>query len=255
MSYLLASDQRDALRRHAPVAVGGFSIFVDMECRLLTCGHGFHGELLGHAVDPTFVRKIGPPTLVPSMQGTRIVSVATGNDHSLALSAEGEVYSWGNGEHGGLGHPDDLDRVAPSKIQTLSRFECIAAGANWTSAAIDESGHLFTWGSTFMIDYDYDSDDPDDPHDSQPSGLGYEVDEEEVQQTPRRVDAFSQHRVGGRRLRSRLHPGGDRRRRGLFFWLRSRGAARPLLVRKRGAAEADRSPRANGAAVRRRGRR
>ena len=56
------------------------------------------------AADPNIRRDIGPPTPVPSMQDRRIVSVATSDSHCLALTAEGEVYSWGEGYYGALGH-------------------------------------------------------------------------------------------------------------------------------------------------------
>jgi len=112
--YLLKRD--DALRREAPLAVGqNHSIFVDREGRLhLTCHRaaisaGNIGEpLLGHdwGSDDAPFSMHAPPTLAPSMQDKRIVSVATGGAHCLALSAQGEVYSWGAGAHGALGHAD-----------------------------------------------------------------------------------------------------------------------------------------------------
>jgi len=208
--YLLASDRRDELRRLAPLAVGfTHSIFIDSEGRLLTCGREDVGELilghavdpeallLGHAVDPEAdpdaIRATGLPTLMPSMQDRRIVSVASSGVHCLALSAEGEVYSWGRGDFGVLGHPDQRARGVPSRIESLSRIECIAAGPHWTSAAVDGTGDIYTWGCAFVA--------------SQwglqlgPTGLGYEVDpERECQPTPRRVDSLSQSRVVGAAL-------------------------------------------------------
>jgi len=194
--YLFASDRRDTLRRQAPLAVGfahrcRFSSFVDREGHLPTCGlDGGGAFLLGHPLagpeaDPDNFRKIGLPMLVPSMQGTRIVSVATGICHCLALSTVGEVYSRGGSISGELGHLDQGVREMPSRIESLSRIEHIAAGPYYTSAAIDETGNLHTWGRAFT------DEDPD-------SVLGYEVDPETLcQLTPRGVDALSQHRVVG----------------------------------------------------------
>jgi len=195
--YLLACYRRDALRRQAPLAVGSmstecrFSTFVDREDRLLTCGRGMGRELLlGHALLPeanpyTFC-EIGVPMLVPSMQGTRIVSVATGCCHCLALSTVGEVYSWGRNDDGVLGHLDqDVTRDMPSRIGLLSCIEHIAAGRSNVSAVIDETGNLYTWGRAFT-DFGQDN------------GLGYEVDPQaDCQPSPKRVDALVQHRVVG----------------------------------------------------------
>ena len=90
--YLLKRVLRDAMRREAPLAAGAeFSVFVDTEGRLLTCG-GAGGQ---HPINPTASpdppRPIALPTLVPSMEGRRIVSVAAGAHHCLALSCQGEV--------------------------------------------------------------------------------------------------------------------------------------------------------------------
>jgi len=194
--YLLKRALRDALRREAPLAAGdGFSLFLDAEGRLLSCGSNIGAQgphlLLGHGwgtdINPAVPRSIGPPTLVPSMQGRRIVSVAAGEHHCLALSCEGEVYSWGDGGYGSLGHAARGARAVPSRIESLSHIESIAAGPHWTSAAVDEVGRLFTWGrATSFIDRSF------------PSGLGYALDlQAESQLTPKRVDALSQERAVG----------------------------------------------------------
>jgi len=147
--YLLKRVLRDAMRREAPLAVGGdFSLVADVEGRLLTCGtESGHELLLGHAMDPAAgpddSRVICLPTPVPSMQDRRIVSVVASGEHCLALSTEGEVYSWGDGTDGSLGHADGGARAVPSRIESLSQIESIAA-ANRRSAAVDEVGRLFT---------------------------------------------------------------------------------------------------------------
>jgi len=240
--YLLKREFRDARRRLAPLAAGMlYSVFVDTNGRLLTCGQaGGHGGALGH----TGVDAIGPPTLVPSMLDRRIVSVASNISHCLALSAEGEVFSWGAGDQGALGHGDENHRAVPSRIESLQRIESIMAG-NGRSAAVDERGHLFTCGLARTIPGE----------EAWPTGLGYAVDLQTVaadSEEGRRALAASR---GGRRPREFLHPGRDRRRRRLFLRVRHAWRARPRLVEQRDAATADRCPDANGAAVRRRGRR
>jgi len=151
------------------------------------------GELvLGHAVDPDADpdddRVIGPPTLVPSMQDRRIVSVAASQCHCLALSCEGEVYSWGGGDFGSLGHADSGARAVPSRIESLSHVESIAVGFS-TSAAVDADGRLFTWGPATA---------PTPSGETMPSGLGYAHDSQtEAQLTPKWVEALSEDRVVG----------------------------------------------------------
>jgi len=191
--YLLKRDFYDALRREAPLAVGDYhSHFVDKEGRLhLTClrdeikAGGVGEPLLGHdwGSDAGASTVSVPPTLLPSIHDTRIVSVASGDRHCLALSAVGEVYSWGNGLYGVLGHADGSARVGPRRIEALEGVENIAAGM-CTSAAVDNRGRLFTWGRGASG--------------GTPTGLGYELDPAtECQLTPKRVNALSEDRVMG----------------------------------------------------------
>jgi len=87
VAYLLKRDFYDALRRHAPLAVASrHSLFVDTESRLhLACPRaainaGGVGEpLLGHESGSASGNSNVPvpPTLAPSTQDKRIVSVAT----------------------------------------------------------------------------------------------------------------------------------------------------------------------------------
>ena len=204
VACLLKRDCRDAQMRQVPLAVGlEHSIFVDKGGRLLTCGSDCgSAPALGHAADPAadpnVRRKIGPPTPVPSMQERRIVSVATSDVHCLALSADGEVYSWGSGDDASLGHGDNNAKAEPTRIELLSRIERIAAGPNWTSATVDEDGRLFTWGRARFEEEEEEEDGELEVIIKGPSGLGYELDAEaEYQATPKRVDALSQERVVG----------------------------------------------------------
>jgi hypothetical protein len=198
--YLLKRDFHDALRRQASLAVGetnpgarAHSHFVDrLGCLNLACSHdeikaGLVGEpLLGHECGLAASYSVSvPPTPVPSMQHTRIVSVTTGNRHCLALSDEGEIYSWGDGTHGALGHADGSASAGPKRIETLARAESIAAG-RITSAVVDDRGRLFTWGRAKRV------------YETGPTGLGFELGPAtECQLTPKRVDVLSDDRVVG----------------------------------------------------------
>ncbi len=44
------------------------------------------------------------PRLVKELRGAKVVAVAAGNSHSMALTADGEVLSWGQSDWGALGH-------------------------------------------------------------------------------------------------------------------------------------------------------
>ncbi|EJD41733.1 hypothetical protein AURDEDRAFT_115340 [Auricularia subglabra TFB-10046 SS5] len=82
-----------------------------------------------------------------------IAAIALGQDHSLAVTSAGEVFSWGSNRHGQLGYviegaPADM-QAAPRKIAGGLRKEkvdgvaaCRTASACWTS-----HGLVYTWGT------------------------------------------------------------------------------------------------------------
>lgn len=49
----------------------------------------------------------------------RMVSVVAGYDYSLAVGEGGEVFSWGSGTYGALGHGEHCDQYLPKLIQAL----------------------------------------------------------------------------------------------------------------------------------------
>jgi alpha-tubulin suppressor-like RCC1 family protein len=74
----------------------------------------------------------------------KIVSIAGGDRHSLALSASGRLYSWGSAEYGQLA-TGKLEVNSSPKVTTSSfTFDSVVAGANFTVAS--RSGGLFTCG-------------------------------------------------------------------------------------------------------------
>ena len=57
------------------------------------------------------------PGLVQGLRGKRIVQIASGNQHSLALDEDGYVYAWGFAGYSRLGLEDQKDRcVRPAGV-------------------------------------------------------------------------------------------------------------------------------------------
>ncbi|XP_028645043.1 E3 ubiquitin-protein ligase HERC2, partial [Grammomys surdaster] len=93
------------------------------------------------------------PQLVQGLASRNIVKIAAHSDghHYLALAATGEVYSWGCGDGGRLGHGDTVPLEEPKVISAFSGKQAgkhvvhIACGSTY-SAAITAEGELYTWG-------------------------------------------------------------------------------------------------------------
>lgn len=88
------------------------------------------------------------PELVPSLDGKGICEFGGGTEHSICLSITGEVYTWGKGDGGRLGHGDELRRDVPTVLASLTHFRImhVSAGPS-SSACVSETGVLFTWGA------------------------------------------------------------------------------------------------------------
>lgn len=52
----------------------------------------------------------------PGLDGTKITDIATGAEHSVLVTENGEIKTWGWGEHGQLGLGDDGDRISPVTV-------------------------------------------------------------------------------------------------------------------------------------------
>ena len=79
------------------------------------CGYEGTRPVLGHG---SKVRQ-HTPKRIRRLQGLRIIKVAAGYDHSLAVTSDGEVYSWGSSNMGQLGLGDTQEHAFPEKIKAL----------------------------------------------------------------------------------------------------------------------------------------
>lgn len=85
----------------------------------------------------------------PGNQSTKVVAIAAGEAHTLALTADGNVYSWGRGTFGRLGNGSELDHHLPTKIEfnftDNLKIVGISAGA-YHSLALADDGSVWSWG-------------------------------------------------------------------------------------------------------------
>ena len=52
---------------------------------------------------------VATPQLIAALQNDRVSQFACGWRHTLALTQQGQMYSWGRGVNGQLGHAETLD--------------------------------------------------------------------------------------------------------------------------------------------------
>lgn len=107
-------------------------------------GYSQYGQVgLGDRVDvcePSHVR-ILDDRQVPYT----VVQVACGRYHTLALTSTGEVFSWGGGKNGRLGHGDEKIRTLPTKVMAFQTSVFSIACGYHSSVAITADG-VYSWG-------------------------------------------------------------------------------------------------------------
>ena len=61
------------------------------------------------------------PKKVEAFAGQRVIAASAGQYHSLAITADGAVWSWGRGEDACLGHGEDQsNQLLPKKVEALA---------------------------------------------------------------------------------------------------------------------------------------
>ena len=87
------------------------------------------------------------------VKNAKIVDLAAGYDHVVALDAENNLYVWGNTRLGQNRIPDELKNGRTKKADTIIQIE---AGYQ-ISGAVTDTGYAYFWGNSNMADIDVKS--------------------------------------------------------------------------------------------------
>lgn len=81
-----------------------------------------------------------------------ILNISANGDHengqSMALNADGSVWTWGSNNNGQLGDGTTIDKDVTNKIDSLSNIKDISAGT-YHSLALKEDGTVLAWGQGY----------------------------------------------------------------------------------------------------------
>ncbi|KAL8122358.1 hypothetical protein AgCh_018916 [Apium graveolens] len=108
------------------------------------------GGRLGHGVDSDVLH----PKLIEALSTTNIELVACGEFHTCAVTLSGDLYTWGDGHFGLLGHGNEVSHWVPKRVNGplegihVSSISC----GTWHTAVVTSAGQLFTFGDgTFGV--------------------------------------------------------------------------------------------------------
>ncbi|GAB1868571.1 RCC1 and BTB domain-containing protein 1-like isoform X2 [Camponotus japonicus] len=133
--------------KFAHVACGlYFNMAITNNGKIYSWGINDYGQLgIGHCQEKK------NPCIITSLEDITIVKVVCGSAHTLALTTNGLIYSWGKNNAEQLGHDSKTEKeVIPTmlKIPKMGKVLNVAARHDG-SLAIDENGCVYIWGHCF----------------------------------------------------------------------------------------------------------
>lgn len=166
--YRTLEPQQFGLYNIKYIASGDFHCFaIDVEGKVFAWGLNQFGQcaltdINGELEDGSLITK---PTEIPALSELSITEISAGEHHTLALTSEGDVYSWGRYDMKEIGIPKenlppstfkDAHGVArsvptPTKLQFGAKadngvkIKTIAAGSHHSFAVTDD-GFVYAWG-------------------------------------------------------------------------------------------------------------
>jgi alpha-tubulin suppressor-like RCC1 family protein len=115
------------------LATGGhYTFFLDSSGNLYGCGTNTNG-ILGTGSTDGWVYS---PEIVPGLNS--IVDVGVGEEHTVALDSDGNVWTWGR--------IDSIEYSSPVQVAGLSNIVEIDA-CEYYSMAVDNTGNIWWWGN------------------------------------------------------------------------------------------------------------
>ena len=61
-------------------------------------------------------RSYSTPKMIEALQGKHVRDIACGSGYSAAITSNGELYTWGEGQRGQLGHGDTSNQNKPKQV-------------------------------------------------------------------------------------------------------------------------------------------
>jgi RCC1 and BTB domain-containing protein len=118
-----------------------FSIALNDEGKVFAWGSNTYGQL-----GTGGLKSVSEPILLESLTREKIVDISCGDNYSGIVTQNGDVYTWGFGNEGQLGHGDKSDQFLPRKIANLqAKVKSISCGGAHT-AMLTEKGRLLMVG-------------------------------------------------------------------------------------------------------------
>jgi Regulator of chromosome condensation (RCC1) repeat len=92
-----------------------------------------------------------PRRILGPLNRRQVVYVAAADNHSLCVTKDGNVFSWGSNRFGQLGDEEcNNNRTSPKRVEDIRNHPCVAVAAGEKhSVALTRNGEVYVWGGEF----------------------------------------------------------------------------------------------------------
>lgn len=120
-----------------------FTVFGSDNGIVMTCGDGRFG-CLGHGDWQGVCR----PRLIEALLSVDVIYIDAGPNHVVAVGSDGEVFTWGHGGSGRLGHGREENLCEPKQVELNQPVSCVRVAVRGRISVL----HVYTVHQP--IDYD-----------------------------------------------------------------------------------------------------
>ena len=113
---------------------------------VISCGYNFANSA-GPGDSSYNTNHLPVPMVMPG--GVKVVTIGAGSMHSAAVSESGDLFTWGFGRFGALGHGSVESMLAPTKVENIPPLWHVSCGGLFT-ACVTRKGEIWTFGSGYI---------------------------------------------------------------------------------------------------------
>ncbi|XP_061463580.1 RCC1 and BTB domain-containing protein 2 isoform X3 [Rhineura floridana] len=123
---------------------GPHVVAVTTEGEVYTWGHNAYSQLGNGTTNQSLV----PCQISTNLLNKKVIEVACGSHHSMVLTSDGEVYTWGYNNSGQVGSGSTANQPIPRRVTSClqNKIAINIACGQMCSVAVIENGEVYVWG-------------------------------------------------------------------------------------------------------------
>ena len=164
--FLDRESKPNALKKIGPLCQKKIKAFAYSNCfhvvaltddgKVFTWGRNKHGQLGNGSVAKDFADNLTPTLVAGELANRKVVQIASGQSHVLALTEEGDVFFWGLNYGNGVGQWTEIDPYGNGSISewpkrvthNIGNRRAVAVACTlYSSFVLLDDGQLYSWGS------------------------------------------------------------------------------------------------------------